>query len=638
MRTTRTEVVKPKVVATHRAYTRIVPLCFFSGMFLYIWLIIRPTLIYHAFARFIDYPEFRITGSYFITCLSRPGGLLDYIHGFFSQWLHTSWAGAAILTALAWAIHACVGSLLESSRKQRFKILPYVPAMALIAYYGRYEHGLVHFLGLLFALGATLLYKRLSSTRRLIRTLAFAVFACVLYTLSGSVCVLFTILAVVLEALCNRYPLSIILYPAIAVASVGLIGILGYGLEETQVFLLHAPFSRESVLVEKWPACEAVVMAAFMTVPLGLLLKRLKRTRVLESRQTRRHKKANKIQAMDRLRSSRFRSGAQIAGLVVATCLISGLSYDSMRKHMLYVNCLARKQMWPELLVYQTSQNLPDNEYCRHDTIRALCQTGRMADELFAHDPTRSALLLTANTSATLDPVAYSKRSELMLELGYAAIAEKNAYEQLQKMGPCPFILERLANIHLVKGNHDIARVFLNLLKQDLIYQSQARQLLDQIQGDPEMTDHPTVQQLRPRIPDHDNINYHFAEGFFLQLLDKDPLNKMAFEYMMAYNLLNGRLQQIARQIHRLKDFGHTRLPRYYEEALTLYSNTSGDKLDLGSWKPRPEMLKQFNEFAAQFQRAGGVRNKAAAQQALRNRFGDTYLYYYAFSAPKESK
>lgn len=635
MTATKTDTVMTEPEQTHR-YVRWVPLIFFAGMFLYTGLIIRPALIYSAFGRFIDYPEFRMTGSFFMECVNRPGGLLDYSYGFLSQWFYYNWAGATILTVLALAIHACAASLLDSPGRQKLNVLPYVPAAAMIATCNGYHHSLAYFLAMFYALLAARLYQCAGSFPRTIRTLVFTILVCALYYLAGAACLWLIVLAVIQEVFYGLHWGAIVLYPLLSAAGVWLLGIHGFGLETIQAFLLHLPVSSVPLAGSRWLHSSTVMIAAYLAVPLSLILDWLGKRPVKESRQTRRHRNAERPRSISILRSSGFRVTAKMMALTILIG-VTGWSYDTTRKHLLSVNHLARQQKWPELLALEMPASMPYNEYCEHDRIRALCETGRMADELFVHATTKTALLLTSNTEATLDPAAYAKQSELLLELGHVDMAEKKAYEQLQKMGPCPFILERLAMIHLVKGNMAIARVFLTRLSQDLIFGRQAKALLQTIDNDPELTGHQKVQQLRRNRADQDNINYHFAEGFFRELVEKNPSNRMAFEYMMAYHLLNGRIPLIAKNVHRLKDFGVTRVPRYYEEALVIYLNTTGPKMDLGPWKPGPQALARVAAFMTQFQNAGGLRNKAAAGQALQSRFGDTYTFYYTFAAPGDT-
>ena len=340
---------------------RVFALLFFGGLFLYLGLIVRPTLIYHAFARFIPYPEFSLQMSFLRACLSRPGGLLECAEGFLSQWFYYSWAGAAILTALAWAAYACTASLLDSSRsvsenpslmpeseqfgrlakrpkqamlvlssiqadaarrskgrskldwvlrqaprKVRLRILPYVPALAMIAAYSGYYHCLPTILILLCALLATLLYRHASSLHRTGRTLAFFTLACALYYLSGPGCLLLMMLAVVHETFPGRYRLSLILYPLLCAIGVGLVGVVIFGLDEIQAVQLLWPFGNRDVTHLDWPSAQIVILVACLCVPLGLLLDRFERKSVKASRQARRRRKARRAQMTGILGSSRF--------------------------------------------------------------------------------------------------------------------------------------------------------------------------------------------------------------------------------------------------------------------------------------------------------------------------------------------
>ena len=112
-------------------YSLVIPAVFFVSFFLYIWKVIEPTLIYHSFGRFVSYPEFLTGMSFFVECISVPGGLLEYTNGFLSQWLYYSWAGAGIITVTAVALYVCMKILLKSGKGGGFQILPY-PSLPLV--------------------------------------------------------------------------------------------------------------------------------------------------------------------------------------------------------------------------------------------------------------------------------------------------------------------------------------------------------------------------------------------------------------------------------------------------------------------------------------------------------------------------
>lgn len=52
-----------------------------------------------------QFQMFLFTSDYFVEQVSHPGGMADYLGGFFTQFYYYSWAGAAILTGAIGGIH-----------------------------------------------------------------------------------------------------------------------------------------------------------------------------------------------------------------------------------------------------------------------------------------------------------------------------------------------------------------------------------------------------------------------------------------------------------------------------------------------------------------------------------------------------
>jgi len=120
-----------------------------------------------------------------------------------------------------------------------------------------------------------------------------------------------------------------------------------------------------------------------------------------------------------------------------------------------------------------------------------------------------------------------------------------------------------------------------------------------------------------------------------LQLLEKNKQNRMAFEYLMAWYLLNKHLAKLALNIERLKDFGYPRLPTHYEEASLIYVYGTGKPLNLSGYQPNPQLRQQIENFSRLLSSYGA--DKQAAFKDLSENFRNTYFFYYIY-APSGTK
>lgn len=107
----------------------------------------------------------------------------------------------------------------------------------------------------------------------------------------------------------------------------------------------------------------------------------------------------------------------------------------------------------------------------------------------------------------------------------------------------------------------------------------------------------------------------------------------MAFEYLMAYYLLDGDLKEIWNNVSDFDTLGYAQIPLHVQEALIFYAALT-PKFDLNQLKGRVSTItfKNFLEFRQIFLKYQG--NKKVAGPYLQERFGDTYWYYYMFVKP----
>ena len=112
-----------------------------------------------------------------------------------------------------------------------------------------------------------------------------------------------------------------------------------------------------------------------------------------------------------------------------------------------------------------------------------------------------------------------------------------------------------------------------------------------------------------------------------LALLERNPRNRMALEYLMAHYLLNVEVDKLVRNLHRFDDLGYRHLPRHCEEALVFYLATTGKKSsEFTDLEVRPETWARFRGFVRTTQQLPETASKASLSQALHAHFCDTYF------------
>ena len=607
---------------------------FFTCFYLYVWLIIEPRLIYHGFGTLINYPAFSVDWLFLKSSLSYPGGPIEYAVGFLSQLFYFSWVGALIITIIArcfWQLADKVSSLAGWTWGS---VICYLPAVMLLTAYNRYDHQLTSYLALLVALLFSVVYERAASRSTGLGAMMFLVMFVVLYYIAGGVSLVFAMLVAICELIVTRRRILGVLFLAGA-GGAYLVGRYVFDLEMEVIPL------RFSVFVQPSPWVRYSVICLYLFFPLvlaavGSWQKSIRR--MATESWPKRHlngKSPDTGKARQNLQAGVKRV---MIGLVVIVAIVSiFVSFDRTKKKLMQVDYFARKQMWAEVLeAARGIQSESYDIYCIHDINRALHYTGLIGDEMFCYPQSLPALMFTNIESNKPAVRIFMKRSKLFLEIGHVANAERDAFEFLELAGNCPLILELLATIKLVKGQTEVAAVFLRVLSKDLIYGHRGRELLRQLAEDPKMTGNERIQRLRSVASDKESTRLGFeGDDFFVQLLNKNSDNRMAFEYMMAFYLLTGQVDKITANIGRLHDFGYTKLPRHYEEAIVIYMGSGRKKMDLYNWQVSAETIERAKAADTIYKRYRDKYNKQVVRDALVADFGDSYIFYYIFDVSK---
>jgi hypothetical protein len=224
--------------------------------------------------------------------------------------------------------------------------------------------------------------------------------------------------------------------------------------------------------------------------------------------------------------------------------------------------------------------------------------------------------------------------SEILFDLGRVNESEHMAHEALEIFGEQPCILKRLAYINVIKGKPEAAHKFLAVLERSLLHKTWAQRLRRQLHVDPTLSNVPRIASCRELMVQRDSISdVENLERMLLGLLERNPRNRMAFEYLMAHYLLTRQLDKLVANLKRLDDFDYARMPTHYQEALIVHlEDDDSQQTDLGAWTLRPEVRQRHAEFTRALQRFSKDR-AAEAYHALHGEFGNTYFFFSLFGA-----
>ncbi|MHC4418600.1 MAG: DUF6057 family protein, partial [Planctomycetota bacterium] len=316
--------------------------------------------------------------------------------------------------------------------------------------------------------------------------------------------------------------------------------------------------------------------------------------------------------------------------------VLSGMAvlffHDDTTKALFEVDYYACRRMWPQLLA--AARRCQRTYIAVHVANRALYHTGRLGFDMFSFPQDRYTLFLTSEIPV---PSAYWKRFDTYLDLGLINLAEYSLTQSLEIFGERPIVLKRLALTNMVKGNTGPARIYLRALSKTFFYADWAKNYLARLQSDPSLTTDKEIQRLRQLMMDKEYGATSFEHvGMLSDLLAKNRQNQMAFEYLMACNLLTADLEKFVQNLSRLDDFDYPLIPRLYEQAILIYQAAAGKKVDLKGRRISPESRRQLQKINQTFDRYMG--NKQAAFSEMAKYYGDSYFFYYTYGVSGKEK
>ena len=620
-------------------------LVFFVLFYMYFWLKIDPRLIYHCGGAITNFPYFYRGWAFLQEFLLRPGGLVEYISAFLVQFFYYSWIGAFIVTLQAWLIFICTAYFLKAIKARQLYWLRFVPPILVLITYNRYAFYFVTTTALLAAMLFVCLYLRIASKSKLVRLAVFLALSVVLYIIAGGAYLLFAMFCMIYEVFFEYHVLEksqtstpfkgswqiAVVYLLSALLIPYVIGVSIFNISIIDAFSRLLPFSWEILSYTIRKKMVTALYLLYLLLPLtslGIgLWQMFVKGRPLFSRpnniKTQGFAKENNSRCcrlVDAVRHWWSFAAVKTTVLFVLIGVVVFLSHNIEMKTLLEVDYYAHHKRWQQVI--ETSRRYPNSAFIACAVNQAFYHTGRLGYDMFRYSQSPETLILS-----NIEQIFVNlKRHDILIDLGYMNMAEQDLNDSIGMYGEHPVILKRLALVNMVKGDIDTARVYLGALSKTLFEADWADDYLYQLEQDRTLAMDERIQSLRNLMQKEDTALISFDGTSMLpKLLAANRQNRMAFEYLMAWYLLNGDMDGFVRNLYRLDDFNYPEIPQLYEEAI-LYIFATGKKVDLQGRRISRQSHQRFDGFNRTLRRYGG--DKQAAFNELRKNYGDTFLFY----------
>jgi tetratricopeptide (TPR) repeat protein len=272
------------------------------------------------------------------------------------------------------------------------------------------------------------------------------------------------------------------------------------------------------------------------------------------------------------------------------------------------------------------------NRLAIYYTNLALAKTGQIPYRMFHYKQT-GVTGLFLDHDLTSSSMWYF--SEVYYQLGMTLEAEHCTFEAMMgsPQEPTAQTLQRLIYTNISRRDSATADKYIRFFEHSLAYRSWAKQQRKNLKlamADPSFTIPGTPE---PSRCSEFFINYQYPDHILLKLLQGNPKNRMAFEYLMACNMLEMDFEQVKWCMDTyFKNFDYPAIPVHYEEALMVYQHLKQSNDDSNSPYPISRATRdRYNRYIQAYLASQGSKRNF---EQLQKQFGDTYWFYLHFVNP----
>ena len=600
-------------------------IAFWAVFFLFLWLIVDMKLIYFNDASILNFPEFFLTIDFFKEFLY-PGGLIEYANAFVSQLFYYSICGALVVTAVCAAVAFFADVVFKKTNIKKLRFARFIPALALAFLYTCYSHYLVSMLVLLTVLIAFTIYLYAVKKSPAADWLIFIVLSAIVYAAAGSGLLVFALLCFLYELFYRQKYKLLAVYVAVS----ALLPYVMFTFVYSNVTIVDAytnlmPFSWKIVQAELRDGLLIVLYVVYFAIPFVLLLAGLVKLLTPRPQYVPNKKKKNQqpgpLKWHERHPALSQAIGSCILLLISAAVVLP--FHEKNIKIILLTSYYSRHEMWSEVL--ETASKYKRSNYFINNVVnRALYHSGRLGYDLFEYIQHPDSFLLNSEQYKEV----YYRKVDVFFDLGLMNTAEHYLAVDIDMVGERPFMLKSMALINIIKGNIPAARAYLNALSNTVFYSDWAKEYLDKLDADPTFADDSFIQQKKSALLRKTYLGILKDPQVFVYLLDADPKNKMAYEYLMAWSLVAKDFDSFVGFLPKMSNFDYETIPPLWQQAI-LASKAVGRKINPKDYQISQRTMQIFNDFDVVMKRNFG--NKQSAYPELFKKYKSTYFFYLTY-------
>jgi len=564
---------------------------------------------------------FLLTDDYFISKISFPGGFSGYLGGFLTQFYYLSLAGSLIITLLIFGIQQLTKLILFRINQNRsFVPLSFVPALFVAMIICDEFYPLSALIGFMVALVSGLIYINIKTDKyRLISGLALLLLT---YWLAGGSYLSLFLMILMFELITfikSRYKIK----PHITASNVDIKPQYSLKIWHFIAYIVLVVFS--PLLVKKYFILQPF-MLTFMseyyydlrtTIPLTITVLFLLPVLLMLS--------VFLLPAEQKSYKTAFL--LQIAFLFLAAFAGFRIWTNFSAEEIMTYDYLVRNEQWEEVIKI-AEKKPPHNDLSLAMLNLSLAKTGQLGNKMFHFRQHGEGGLFLPFAREHVAPLM---GNEIFYHLGLVNASQEYAFESMEtipSLNKSVRVIKRLAETNLINGNYRVSEKYLKLLTKTLFYRKWAQETKKYLYNDDLIEKHPDYGEKRELMIKEDFFfRVQNMEGALNMMLKENPGNKMAFEYLMAFYMINKDLSNFVNCIPMMENMDYREVPVSIQEAMMyVIGLTSANPLENAPDYISENTKNRMKAYADIYTR------DPDAKERLSKNFSDTYWYYLHFA------
>lgn len=500
-----------------------------------------------------QYQMFLFDTNYFLERIVLPGGLADYISEFLVQFYYMPVLGGTIIALLLMSIQAISWGLMKQyGMKSVFPgyLLSFVPSIVLWCAMGDQNLLLSFVVALSGALLMGWIHNRFHN--RLVKVVFELVSTALVYWFLGPVVFLYAALMIgdtLMKGKQNGHILSSLGYSAsLLILTVAWILLTTQSLQ----YPLYRIFT--GLNYYRYPGTVS-------PLPLGVMIWTV--VVVFFGMVPDSHAWIKKLQ------QSKVVMVLAYVLVIVASWFGIKASFDAMTYDLIDYDFLVRTEQWDKII--EKAEKKPATTPLGVSCVNlALSQKGQLADRLFEFYQNGGEGLFPTFTRDMISPVS---TAEIFFRLGMMNDAERymfEAQEAIPNYRKSARLTRRIIECEIINGNYQVAAKLLRRLQKTLFYSNWANQTMALLGNEKAINRHPVYGKLRKYR--EKKQDFLFSDQEMDQMLGllflNDNHNKMAYEYLVCYELLQRDMEKFMQYYPLGRFVGYDHIPRSFQEIL----------------------------------------------------------------------